>query len=352
MLQSRKMILKKSLIYFLFFDFITFQNSFGQDKTILSNQIDSLVNAKSMKPFNGVIAIAKHGKVQYLKTKGFADNEKKILLKRNDQFVIGSISKQFTATLMLRAFDEGKVELHKPIKSYLPNLSTTWADSVTTHQLLTHTHGITALNKPLSFKAGTQYAYSQIGYDLLAQILENVTKQSFAQLADELFKKCGMQNTFHPDLKKYKNLVKGYSEQENGNLVFETATFENYPAAGSFISTVDDLVKWNEWLYSGKLFKTATFQLMQTKQPVAVRQHPLFGKTEYGYGITVDDKEGLLQLGQTGYAPGFISMNFYFPETQTSLIILDNFVWHPEELDKAFWYHTEILKYLRSSLKK
>lgn len=345
------MSFKNSLIFTLIFGFITFQNSFGQDKAILSNQIDSLINTKSMKPFNGIIAIAKHGKVQYFKVKGFADNEKKTPLKRNDQFVIGSISKQFTAALILRSFDTGQVELHKSIKNYLPNLKTSWADSVTIHQLLTHTHGITALNKPLSFKAGTQYSYSQIGYDLLAQILESVTQQSFAQLADELFKKCGMQNTFHPNLKKYKNLVKGYSEQENGSLVFETATFENYPAAGGFISTVDDLVKWNEWLYSGKLFKPATFQMMKTKQPVAVRQHPLFGRTEYGYGITVDDNEGLLQLGQTGYTPGFISMNFYFPESQTSLIILDNFVWNPDELDKAFKYHTEILKFLRNSLR-
>lgn len=345
------MIFKKTLIYFLLFGFLSFQNSFGQDKIFLSNQIDSLINTKSTKPFNGIIAIAKPRKIQYLKIKGFVDNKKKIPLKRNAQFVIGSISKQFTAALMLRAFDAGKVDLHKSIKNYIPNLRISWADSVTIHQLLTHTHGITALNKPLSFKAGTQYAYSQIGYDLLAQILESVTQQSFAQLADELFKKCGMLNTFHPNLKKYKNLVKGYSEQENGNLAFETATFENYPAAGGFISTVDDLVKWNEWLYSGKLFKPATFQMMKTKQPVAIRQHPLFGKTEYGYGITVDDKEGLLQLGQTGYAPGFISMNFYFPETQTSLIILDNFVWYPEELDKAFRYHTKILKYVRNSLK-
>ena len=160
-----------------------------------------------------------------------------------------------------------------------------------------------------------------------------------------------MLNSFHPNLKKYKNLVKGYAEQENGKLVFETETFENYPAAGGFISTVDDLIKWNEWLYSSKLFKPATFDMMKTKQPVAIRQHPLFGRTEYGYGITVDDKEELLQLGQTGYTPGFISMNFYFPKTHTSLIILDNVVWHPKELDKAFSYHTKILKFVRDSLK-
>ncbi|GGD48932.1 serine hydrolase [Emticicia aquatilis] len=310
-----------------------------------------MINAKTEKPFSGIISITKHGKVQYLTIKGFANKEKKTPLERNDQFVIGSISKQFTAALILRAYDEGKVSLHTPIRKYLPNLKLSWADTVTIHQLLTHTHGIVSLNKALSFRAGTQYAYSQIGYDLMAQILESVNNKSFSVLADELFKKCVMLNTFHPDLKKYKNLVKGYSEQENGKLVFETATFENYPAAGGFISTVDDLIKWNECLYSGKLFKANTFEMMKTKQPLAIRQHPLFGRTEYGYGITVDDKEGLLQLGQTGYTPGFISMNFYFPKTQTSLIILDNFVWYPEELDKAFKYHTEILKFLRNSLK-
>lgn len=350
-LQSHNMLSKKTLIFSLIFSFQGFQNSFGQDKTILSIQIDSLINTKSEKPFNGIIAITKHGKIQYLKINGFVDNEKKITLKRNNQFVIGSISKQFTAALILRVFDEGRLALHEPIKLYLPNLKVNWTDSVTIYQLLTHTHGITALDKPLSFKAGMQYDYSQIGYDLLAQILESVTQKTFIQLSNELFNKCGMQNTFHPNLKKYKNLARGYSEKDNGNLVFETATFENYPAAGGFISTVDDLIKWNEWLYSGKLFKPATFQMMKTKQPVAVRQHPLFGKTEYGYGITIDDKEDLLQLGQTGYAPGFLSMNFYFPEKRTSLIILGNYVWYPDELVKAFRYHTEILKYVRDSLK-
>lgn len=351
MLQRYKMQLTKTLLLSIVLCIWSFQHLFGQENKALSKRIDSLINTKEEKPFKGIIAIAKQGKIQYLTIKGFAEKEKKIPLKRNDQFVIGSISKQFTAALTLRAYDEGKVSLHTPIKEYLPNLKLSWSDTVTIHQLLTHTHGIISLDKPLSFKAGTQYAYSQIGYDLIAQILESVYNKTFAALTDELFKKCGMLNSFHPNLKKYKNLVKGYSEQENGKLVFETATFENYPAAGGFISTVDDLIKWNEWLYSGKLFKPATFEMMKTKQPVAIRQHPLFGRTEYGYGITVDNKEELLQLGQTGYTPGFISMNFYFPKTHTSLIILDNVVWHPEELDKAFSYHTKILKFVRDSLK-
>ena len=167
-----------------------------------------MISTKSNKPFNGVIAIAKHGKIQYIKIKGASDKERKISLKRNNQFIIGSISKQITATLILRAFDEGRIKLHEPIKNYLPSLKAKWSDSVTIHQLLTHTHGITSINNELAFKAGTQYSYSQLGYDLLSQILESITQKTFSQLSDELFKKIGMKNTFHPDFKKYNNLAK------------------------------------------------------------------------------------------------------------------------------------------------
>ena len=120
-LTLHKMQFKILFIFALLFEFFTFQNSFGQDKSILSKQIDSLINAKTEKPFSGIIAITKHGKVQYSAIKGFANKEKKTPLERNDQFVIGSISKQFTAALTLRAYDEGNVSLHTPIKEYLPN---------------------------------------------------------------------------------------------------------------------------------------------------------------------------------------------------------------------------------------
>lgn len=331
--------------------FFSSKITIGQSKISFVSKIDSLIYTNLSQPFNGSIKITQHGKILYLKAMGIADIESKKSLNLNNQFVIGSISKQFTAILLLQLYDKGKVQLHIPIRIYLPNLTQKWADSVTIHQLLTHTHGIISLEKPLSFKAGTQYSYSQIGYDLLAQIIENVSNKSFVQISNELFMKHGMKNTFHPNLKKYKYLVKGYTEQNNGKLTFETETFENYAAAGGFISTVGDLSKWNEILYSGKLIKPETYKMMISKQPVATRQHPIFGKTDYGYGITVDNKEGLLQFGQTGFTPGFISMSFYFPKTQTSVVVLDNFVWNSDDLNKAFFYHLEILKIIREMLK-
>jgi CubicO group peptidase (beta-lactamase class C family) len=321
-----------------------------QAQSKVKRKIDSLINTNSDKPFNGVILVKQKEKILYENIRGLSDIQSNKKLNFNDQFVIGSISKQFTAVLILKAFDEGKIRLDIPISRYLPTLNQKWADSVTIHQLLTHTHGIINLEEPLAFKAGSQYAYSQIGFDLLSQILENVQHQSFSSLSNKLFEKCKMFDTFHPDIKKYKKLVNGYTENTDGKLVFETETFENYVAAGGFISSANDLAKWNEQLHNGKLLNSTTYQMMITKQPVAIRQHPLFGKTEYGYGITVGDDNELLQYGQTGFTPGFISMDFYFPATKTSVIVLDNFVWTPNDLKKAFSFHTAILQIIKESL--
>lgn len=335
---------------FLLFFFKTTIVTFGQQK-IIDKQIDSIISTKTTKPFNGVILVSQNGQTKYSKTFGYSDVDKKEPLKLNSQFVIGSISKQFTAVLVLREFDKGNIDLFTPIKKYLPELTQSWADTVSIHHLLTHMHGITQLDKPTTFKVGTQYSYSQIGYNLLAKIIERTSGKSFAELSKNLFEKCGMKNTFHPDIKEYNNLVKGYTESENSKIEFETETFQNYVAAGSFISTAEDLNIWNKIFYSGKLLKSKTMKMVKTKQNGAVRNHPIFGITEYGYGITVDTKENILQFGQTGFAPGFISMNFYFPKTKTSVIVLENVAYETDDLKKTFHYHTEILKIIRNKIK-
>ncbi|MFD2033157.1 serine hydrolase domain-containing protein [Belliella marina] len=337
-------------ILFLIVFLTTIISTFGQQKNI-EKQIDSLISIKNAKPFNGIILISQKGKIKYLKLDGYSDIDKEKVLKLNDQFVIGSISKQFTAVLVLGEFDKGNIDLFKPIHKYLPELTQSWTDTVTVHHLLTHMHGISQLDKPTAFKVGSQYSYSQIGYDLLAKIVERTSGKSFAELSEGLFKECGMENTFHPDDKNYKDLVKGYTENENGKIELETETFQNYVAAGSFISTVSDLNKWNSLFYNGKLLKKKTMKLLKTKQKGAIRNHPIFGVTEYGYGITVDTKENIVQYGQTGFAPGFVSMNFYFPRTKTTVVVLENIAYDTDDLKKTFYYHTEILKIVRNGVK-
>lgn len=337
-----------STLLSLFAIFLATATVFGQESG-LPAMIDSLVMAKTAKPFNGVILISQNGKTVCAKKQGFSDREKKTPLTFDDQFVIGSISKQITAVLVLREYEKGDLTLHTPIHTYLPELPEKWADSVTIHQLLTHTHGITELNKPLAFSPGSRFSYSQIGYELLATIVARTSGQSFAELSGELFKKCAMKSTFHPEVKKYKKLVKGYTEQPDGTLSFETQSLENYAAAGSFISTARDLLRWNTCLHNGKLLADSTFRLMTSMY--SKRQHPIFGPVDYGYGMTVSSMDNLVQLGQTGLAPGFVSMNFYYPATGTSVVILENIVWTPEDIKKTFYYHTQILTIVRESLR-
>jgi len=326
---------------------------FGQSaakQSLLFHHIDSVLTAETTQPFNGIVLVASGKKALYSKVMGLSNRETETPLTIDDQFVIGSVSKQITAVIVLREYDRGRLRLHVPIRTYLPDLERSWADTVTVHQLLTHTHGIKKLNEPLGFVPGTAYSYSQIGFELLAQITEKTSGQSFAELSAGLFRKCKMKRSFHPELKLHDRLATSYSMQENGNLAVETESLEHYVAAGAFISTAGDLLLWNKALFGGKLLSKESFRLMTTEQENAIRQHPMFGTTYYGYGTTVDRKEALLQWGQTGFAPGFVSMNFYFPETKTSVIILENIVYDQENLNKAFAYHMKIWQMVRKSL--
>lgn len=321
----------------------------AKEQGAISRQVDSLLNAPTTKPFNGIVLISQNEKISYSKACGYSDIEKKNLLKLDNQFVIGSISKQITAVIVLQEYEKGHLKLNTPIRKYLPELVPSWADTVTIHHLLTHTHGIVELDQPTAFKVGSafNYGYSSLGYDLLARIVEKTSGKTFAELSKDLFTACGMKNTFYPEKDTYPDLVKGYTEQENGELKFNTTSFNISVAAGAFISTAEDLMLWNKYLHGGKLLKARTYQLMTAKKAGATRNHPIFGETYYGYGITVDTRNNILQLGQTGYIDGFVSMDFYFPKTKTSVIVLDNIVYDKDDLKKAFSYHTQILNIIR-----
>jgi len=332
--------------FYLLFILFTWNLPLFSQYEKLNASIDSLLKVQSSTPFNGVVYCVSDDQVILNRVQGFSDMTAKSPLKVTDQFVIGSISKQFTAAIILKEYERKNVQLHVPIRWYLPELKQKWADTVTIHQLLTHTHGIVDMNKPSIFPAGTSYNYSQIGYDLLAKIAERATGKKFDVLSKELFEKCGMTSSLHPDSEGIKSLVIGYTAKNN-ELDVEVNSFQNYPAAGCFISTAEDLVKWNECLYGGKVLKKKTLKLMQTQHEGAVRNHPLFGETHYGYGITITKVNDQFQLGQTGFSPGFVSMNYYFPETKTSLIILSNTVYGEGDLKKAFEYHVNVLDFIQ-----
>ncbi len=308
----------------------------------LTSKIDSIIGNYK---FNGIVSLSKDSNDIYLKSFGFSDIKNKTKINNNDQFVIGSISKQITAVLVLREYEKGTIGLNDTINKYLAEINQPWVKLVTIHQLLTHTHGIVDLDKPLEFKQGSQFHYSQLGYQLLAQILEKITGKSFQELSTELFYQYGLKNTYHPNNKRYKNLVKGYEESENGILEYTDQSLENYAAAGSFISNVQDLKRWNQLLYSNKLVKKETLELMKTKY--ATRIHPIFETIDYGYGLLFRNGEQNIQIGTLGYAPGFVCACYYYPQTKLNLVILENTANNLDDFRKTFIVHTKIMKLIK-----
>lgn len=313
----------------------------------LQSKIDSIVGEST---FNGVILITKDTTAIYSNAIGYSDLENKTLIQWQDQFVIGSISKQITAVLILREYEKGNIKTEDKISQFLDDIHQAWANEVTIHHLLTHTHGITDLDKPLEFKPGSQFQYSQLGFELLAKILEKVTGKSFQDLSTQLFEKYELENTFHPDNKAYKNLVKGYEESENGILAYCSNSLDNYVPAGGFISTTQDLIKWNQLLHSGKLVNKATLDLMKTKY--ATRNHPIFDTVEYGYGLLFKEGEENTQIGALGYAPGFVSACYFYPQTNMNLVVLANTAHDLNDFKKTFEIHTQLMELIKKYKQK
>lgn len=169
--------LVKLLCYLLLFISPSY---FYAQKDNYTKKIDSLIEIKSPRKFNGVVLITKNDKVKYFKAYGVANSNTKVPLKLDDQFEIMSNTKQVTAVLLLKEVEKGNVDLQAPIKKYLPSLTRPWADSVTVHQLLNHTHGIIDIEKPLAFKPGTDFKYGNLSYILLGKIIENTSHKKYA----------------------------------------------------------------------------------------------------------------------------------------------------------------------------
>jgi CubicO group peptidase (beta-lactamase class C family) len=330
------------LAFFLLGSRETSRQKRKENYTDLKSKIDSVINNSH---FNGVVLLTKDTTKIYNKAIGYSDIENKTPIKLNDQFVIGSISKQITTVLVLREYEKENIRLDDKINRYLSEINQPWIKEVTIHQLLTHTHGIVDLDKPLEFEQGSQFHYSQLGYELLAHILEKVTAKTFEELSTELFEQYGLENTFHPDNKAYKNLVKGYEESENEILKYCSNSLFNYVPAGSFISNVQDLNKWNQLLHAGKLVKKETLELMKIKY--ATRIHPIFDAVEYGYGLLFKDKEENIQIGALGYAPGFVSACYFYPQTNMNVIVLENIAYDLDDFKKTFKVHTEIMELIK-----
>src|SRR5688500_3790117 len=186
----------------------TFNGSQGQTKT---DQLDKLIGTYAeYGKFNGSVLVAEKGKVIYKKGFGMADMEWNIVNQPDTKHRLGSITKQFTAVVIMQLVEQGKLKLDVPISTYLPDYPKKNGEVITIHHLLTHTSGIPNMtsfprfvkdvmrnsytpvqlvnmsaDSTLEFKPGERFAYSDSGYLLLGYIIEKVTDKSYEQVLQE-----------------------------------------------------------------------------------------------------------------------------------------------------------------------
>ena len=259
----------------------------AQDK---APQIDALISLyHKYQQFNGAVLVADNGNVIYKKGFGLANMEWNIPNDPNTKFRLGSITKQFTAALILQLVEQGKIKLDGKASDYLPDYRKDTGARMTIHHLLSHTSGVpnyTAqpgffanvsrdpfkvddfvkqyASGDLEFEPGAKFNYSNSGYFLLGDIVEKVTGKPYEQvLQEKIFDPLGMKNSGYDHYGTIlRNRATGYVRTQKG---YENAPYLDMTipyAAGSLYSTVEDLFIWDQALYGDKILSAASKELM------------------------------------------------------------------------------------------
>lgn len=323
--------------------------SLAQSKADLIDELIS-VYAEYGK-FNGSVLVSNQGKIIYKKGFGMANMEWNIPNKPNTKHRLGSITKQFTAMLILQLAADGKLDLHAPIVDYLPDYPEATGSKITTHHLLTHTSGIpnyTAFpgffkdesrnpytpdefvkkfsDKALEFSPGERFNYSNSGYFLLGVIVEKLSGKTYEEmLHDKIFTPLQMNDSGydnHGDI--LKNRATGY--EKNGNTYVNSRYLDmSIPyAAGSMYSTVEDLYLWDQALYTNKLLPKA-YMDMYFKPYI-----PAFGNNHYAYGWGVGkgvigkSTDSIYTIGHGGGINGFNTIISRAISDKSLVVLLNN----------------------------
>lgn len=290
------------------------------------------------------VLVARNGKAIYRRGFGLADVEKKVPVAPEAVFRIGSVTKQFTSALVMRLVDQGKLALADPITKYLPDYPTQ-GQLITIENLLTHTSGIAnytelpafqgvmtqALsheamtdlfkNEPRAFPPGEGWAYSNSGYYLLGVIIEKVTGRSYAEnLQKEIFGPLGMTHSgYGKDTPSFPGEAHGYNREGDRVVPANPLSMALPFAAGSIVSSVDDLLKWDNGLNAGKVLKPES--LKRTFTPFVQKN----GRTSgYGYGWVMGEYEGHPIQQHNGGINGFVSQVARLPEDHIYVAMLVN----------------------------
>jgi CubicO group peptidase (beta-lactamase class C family) len=300
----------------------------------ISQKADELLTAYSNQhKFSGNVLIAKEGKIIFQKSYGYADIKTKTPNTANTEFRVGSLTKMFTSTAILKLAEEGKLSLTDPVNKYVSNFA--YGDSVKIINLLSHTSGIKGytsspepvtlkesvdrfIYQPLAFTPGTQFEYNNFNYILLSSIAEKASGVAFPELIrSDVLAKAGM-NQSGLDYRSRNSAAKAHGYTTNPATAEWTEANEGNVAiasgAGALYSTSQDLYKWSEAISKRSVLQDSLLQLAM--KPI---------QNNYGMGWMTTDAFGRKQIGHTGSIPGFIANFMKFPDQDVTIILLSNY---------------------------
>lgn len=333
----------------LFLGFISFSQTSSNKK--LEESINEVFESYAhYNRFIGSALISQNDKIIYKKCFGYADIDNHKKNTKRSIFSIASVTKSLTAVGIMKLVDQGKLTLEEPISTFFPSFISDFSKKITVRHLLNHSSGMQAnigrideqgnglmpgensitLNElfekfkdsKLKFEPGTGYEYNNFGYTLLAYIIENVTKLSYADYMEQaVFKPANMKNTA---VNTYKSLnLRAFPHTGLGMNEFKKL---NYPihtswiiGAGNINSTTGDLYNFMEALENGTLLEPGSAdKIFSYTQPTG------YNDSEYGFGWKIENKGGEKWVYHTGLLPGTTSLIGSLPEKNIKIIILSN----------------------------
>jgi len=310
---------------------------------VVVQRVDEYMQAEMrVNGFAGTVLLARQGKPIVASGYGLANAEWEIPNTPRTKFRLGSITKQFTSMVVMQLQEQGKLKVDDPICQHLTSCPDTWK-AITIHHLLTHTSGIPSYTNspsyvatmmvpktldqmvagfrdlPLEFEPGAQYKYNNSGYFLLGVLVEKVTGQPYDRvLRDQIFTPLGMNDSGYDSTRRIlPRRAAGYSRQ-GGEIINAPFLDMVQPfSAGALYSTVEDLLKWDQALYTDRLLPAAARSAMFT---------PF--KADYAYGWLVPTPSpqtfGRRQVAHGGGINGFSTMIIRLPDENITSIVLSN----------------------------
>ncbi|OPZ94549.1 MAG: Penicillin-binding protein 4* [Firmicutes bacterium ADurb.Bin419] len=293
-------------------DFGKDQEALSDEEKIVAQNLDEYLEAlEKNRKFHGSVLVAKEGKILLDKGYGNANYEQGIENTSKTTFPIGSVTKQFTAMAVMQLYEKGLLTLEDKLSNYITDFP--GAETITIKQLLTHTSGIVSYTemqefltsmpedmsleylinmvkeKTLEFEPGTKWKYSNTGYIILGYIVEKVSGVSLEEYLNlNIFEPLDMKNTgvcYKDDIKMFDST--GYVGFLDLTEIDDEIILRGAHGAGYLYSTVEDLYRWDRSLYTDKLVKKETMDMIFT----GYEDTQSFGK--YGLGWFVREDESL-----------------------------------------------------------